>query len=85
MYYCCAAIQFISFRLTAESFYSLLFGDEVITIFNSIYPEETQYFVFVAARIIIPIYGMIFPILLLSVVIAIVSVAAEQKVCTVNM
>ena len=44
-----------------------------------------QYFVFVMTRIIVPLYGMIFPILLLSVVIAIVSVAAEEKVCTVNM
>jgi len=55
----------------------------VITIFDSILPEQTQYFIFVATRIIIPIYGMLFPVLLLSVVIAIVSVAAEQKVCQI--
>ena len=48
--------------------------------FDSILPEDVQYFVFVTTRIIIALYGMIFPILLLSVVIAIVSVAAEQKV-----
>ena len=54
--------------------------------FDSILPEDVQYFAFVATRIIIALYGMIFPILLLSVVIAIVSVAAEQKVgkiCTI--
>lgn len=58
----------------------MLFGDEVITIFDGIIPERTQYFVFMVSRVIIPIYGLLFPILLLSVVIAIVSVAAEQKV-----
>ena len=51
----------------------------MITVFDSILPEDVQYFVFVMTRIIVAIYGMIFPILLLSVVIAIVSVAAEQK------
>ena len=66
--------------MSAESFYSLLFGDEVITIFDGIISEQPQKLVFAMSRVIIGIYGMLFPILLLSVIIAIVSVAAEQKV-----
>lgn len=79
----CFCLQFTSFRLSAESFWALLFGDELLDIWDYIFPEVydySQYFNFVMTRIIIALYGLIFPFLILSVVIEIITLEVEQKV-----
>jgi len=78
-------MQFSTFRLSAESFWAVLFGDEVLDIYDYILPEDydhTQYSIFLMSRILVAVYGLLFPFLILSVLIAIVSLAVEQKVRT---
>ena len=78
-------MQFTSFRLSAEAFWAALFGDEVLDICDYILPEEydsTQYFVFLISRVILAIYGILFTILILSVITAIVSMDVGDKVCS---
>ncbi|XP_065887997.1 uncharacterized protein [Dysidea avara] len=71
--------NFSTFRLSAETFYSLTFGEEIIKIFDSLQPDYPQYLIFITSRVIIGIYGILFSILLLSVFIAIISKATEEK------
>ena len=78
-------MQFSTFRLSAESFWAVLFGDEVLDIYDYILPEDydhTQYSIFLMSRILVAIFGLVFPFLILPVLIAIVSTEVEQKVRT---
>jgi len=76
--------QFSTFRLSAETFYGLTLGDGLIPVSDNILPQSPQYVVFVTSRVIIGIYGLLFSIVLLSVIIAIVSMAVEEKVQCVS-
>ena len=84
MYYLFLSLhQFSTFRSSAESFWALLFGDEILDVSDYIRPESfdhTQYFVFLMSRIILAVYGLLFPFMILIVVIAIITGAVEEKV-----
>jgi len=63
----------------------VLFGEQVLDIYDRILPEDydhTQYFIFLMSRILVAIFGLVFPFLILPVLIAIVSTEVEQKVRT---